>query len=143
MKLAHALRLVDMLKPIRGKGRGARQGCVYLINGLIKRATKAQVALAIGVSDVTTTRNLVTGWAPIDELVTEQQTLSRDGLRKELRRFKRRQKTNGLPTVIRVQGGILIWDGNHRCNSAILLGRRRIRVRFVVNKRLTTNRKRG
>jgi hypothetical protein len=128
MRADAALRLVRQMARYKTTAKGPGfvwrlhpQGN-YVRQVLIPFATAAQIHYAADVADVSRTRETNDEWLPVSALLSEQHRLSPRSLAYQIPRFFTMQKRK-LPTVIPLPSGkYLIWDGNHRCSAAILLG---------------------
>jgi hypothetical protein len=122
MKRANALKLVHELARFKDENCKKRDPRGFYVRQQFfpiwattdeKRAVKAR----IGVRERTI-------WVRLDKLKSTQGCLGRYRLAYQIRRHPLKK----LPTVIAMgRGKYLIWDGNHRATSAILLGKSRIK----------------
>jgi hypothetical protein len=125
MKLNHAIAFVRQLQRYSDHKctRPDRRG-YYARNVLIKPCTKAELREALGTTDSDILRYSRVVWADLATLKAEQRCISPRRLVYQLRRHPLKK----LPTIVTLKDGTrLVWDGNHRANAAILLGRTRIK----------------
>lgn len=67
-----------------------------------------------------------TVWLKLSDIKSEQMCLRIDKLLYQLRHHAEMQRKK-RPGVVMARGLLLLWDGNHRVTSGILLGKKRMR----------------
>jgi hypothetical protein len=72
------------------------------------------------------TRQKKTVWVELSRIKSEQIALRLDKLLYQLRHYGEMQRKR-RPGIIMARGVMILWDGNHRVTSGLLLGKERMR----------------
>jgi hypothetical protein len=95
----------------------------------IPLATRSQVNRAVAIMEQTrrgSRRLMKTVWIDLADIRSEQMALRIDKLLWQLRHYGLMQRKR-RPGVIMARGIPVLWDGNHRITSGLLLGKKRMR----------------
>lgn len=139
MMPTQAIRLIrEMQRYTVEGGRLSRLKRGFFIRQLmVTYATADQRRLAAKLAGSRNTRETTVEWVNVRKLLSEQRTLAVHRLVFQLTRFAAIQKRT-RPLVIALPGGWrFIWDGNHRCTTAVMLGKTRLRCDVLRRKSLT------
>lgn len=125
MKLDHAIAVVRHLQRYHYRNCVKRHPRGAFLKSLIPYVTNAQFKLAIAAQE---TRMGKMVWVEIDALISTQKCLAFRRLLRQLRMYPNKK----VPIIVQIAPGkFVIWDGNHRVTSALLLGKRRVKCLLV------------
>jgi hypothetical protein len=99
-------------------------GGAYVRSTVIPRATKAELREAERRAGPDCVRTLHKKWVPVSYLVADQAMLLYDSLKYASRTYVYHQEQGEkLPTLVCVgRRRYFVWDGNHRCTIACMIG---------------------
>jgi hypothetical protein len=126
------VKLADAIKVVKQFRRYHYRNCkrshplgAFIRHVLIPHVTVAEFDQAVAAQKNSMGRMV---WVAIGDLKTTQRCLRYHSLLYQLRRHPLKK----VPIVVRLASGkYVIWDGNHRATSAIMLGRRRVKCLMV------------
>lgn len=73
-----------------------------------------------------------TEWVPVRRLLSDQSRLAVRRMVYQLPRYAQMQREKKLPFVIKLpHEWYAVWDGNHRCTAALMLGKTRIKCEVL------------
>lgn len=134
MKLDEAIARVRRLPRYRYRTLSPRHRLGRFISqAAIPSATQRQVKQGIAINNRDChTEKIV--WVEVAAIRSEQNCLRQDRLLWHLRHYAKMQREKKYPAIMMVGGVPILWDGNHRVTSAVLLGKTKIRCHVYFKK---------
>lgn len=125
MRLEHAIKVVKSLQRYHYRNCVKRHPRGAFVRNLIPYATTSEFKQAV---EAQSPAMGVWVWVKVDALKSTQKCLAFRRQLKQLRMHPNRKR----PVVVQIAPKrYVIWDGNHRAVSAILLGERRVKCLLV------------